>query len=372
MRTTDRENELLSVAADRPAFDPTRCINRRQRRFVCSVCTEHCPDQVFTLNAKEALKWQRCTDCGFCAALCPTRCFAPSANSHRQMTEQTDLDRGALFVCDEAAPFGEKSVRCLAAVPWELLAVYAMNTQLTLCVGACERCAHGEWAESLRVQLGLLREFLGEERWKAQVRLVDEAPKESDEPKEEKSVTRREMFAGVKRSVTKNLVQAAAARLPMLAGYEAEPMQYRRLLAELAAGERKRAQAARQEDASAPLPSYGVLLPRFTARCFGCGICEKMCPQKAIEIGPEADGKRMIYLTPWKCTGCGLCHKACPHGGIQALGTVRAPYLTRLPLVRVNSASCERCGTAIAPGGDIKLCPACRAKSPLLRDKTHK
>ncbi len=280
------------------------------------------------------------------------------------MTEQADLSKGAVFVCDEAAAFGEKSVRCLAAVPWELLAVYAMNTQLTLCVGACERCTHADWAENVREQLGLLRDFLGEERWAAQIKLTDEAPKESETKQEEKSVTRREMFAGVKRSVTKNLVQAAATRLPMLAGYEADPMQYRRLLAEIAAGERKRARAAEQEGSAQPLPSYGMRLPRFTTRCFGCGICEKMCPQKAIEIGPEADGKRMIYLTPWKCTGCGLCQKACPHGGIQTLGAVRAPYLTRLPLVRVGSASCERCGTAVSPDSDPKLCPACRAKVP--------
>ncbi len=364
---TDRENDVLSVSADRPAFDPTRCINRRQRRFVCTVCSEHCPDQVFSLNAKETIRWQRCTDCGLCAALCPTRCFAPSANGHRQMSEQTDLSKGALFICDEAAAFGEKSVRCLAAIPWELLAVYAMNTHLTLCVGACERCERAEWVDCVREQLGFLHDFLGEERWKAQVTLADEAPEESDVPKEEKSVTRREMFAGVKRSMTKNLYQAAASRLPVLAGYEADPMQYRVLLAEIAAGERKRAQAAAQEGSEKAPPSFGVQLPRFTARCFGCGICEKMCPQKAIEIGPEAGGKRMIYLTPWRCTACGLCQKACPHGGIRELGTVSVPYLTRLPLVRVNSASCERCGTAIQPDSDPKYCPACKAKAPRIK-----
>ena len=75
-------------------------------------------------------------------------------------------------------------------------------------------------------------------------------------------------------------------------------MQYRRALARAVLAEQKRAKEAAEGEKA---PDYGVQLPRFTANCYGCGICEKLCPQKAIEIGPEKDGTRLIYWSAMVC-----------------------------------------------------------------------
>ena len=161
--------------------------------------------------------------------------------------------------------------------------------------------------------------------------------------------------------MAKGLYKAAAARLPLLGEYDADGMQYRCALAEAVLAEQKR--ALEEPEPGKKAQDYGVKLPQFTVKCYGCGICEKLCPQKAIEIGPEREGKRLIYLIPWKCAGCSLCEHACPHGGISELHTVRVPRLTRLALVRVPSASCERCGTAVPLGSEPLLCPSCAAKA---------
>ncbi len=354
-------NSLLSAATEHPAFSAESCLNRRQRRFVCTLCHDVCPRGAFSLEAGKTIQWERCVDCELCTALCPSRCFLPAPGVRKSYAEDPDLSRPVSVGCREEESLPTLRVRCLAGAPWELLALIAMRTELVLCIRACRDCAHPDWAARTAEQLALLRGFLGEERWQSRVRLIERqdgelpAAEESKEP--EREMTRREIFGGLKKRAAKGLYKAAAQRLPILAGEEADGMQYRRMLARAAAEEQ--AQTAEGEDA----PRYGVRLPRFNVSCYGCGICEKLCPRKAIEIGPEEDGKRLLFVTPWKCTACALCQKACPQGGITEMHTVQVPRLTKLALVRIQSGSCERCGMAIPAGSDPPLCPSCAAKA---------
>lgn len=359
-KTVNAEKQVLSVWKGRPAFSPESCINRRQRRCTCTVCTELCPRGVFSLKAGENLRWDSCIDCGLCVSLCPTRCLTPSPSGQRALTEGLSLEHPAVYVCREGERPGAQRVRCLAAVPWELLAFLALHTEVVLDTGRCANCEHPDWAGCVEEQLALLQEFLGEERFESRVRLLKdgEAYTPPEEPEgEEREVSRRGLFAGIGRRAAKGLVRAAEKRLPLLSDAEEEPMQYRRALARAVQKEQQRA-----KEAGETAPDYGVRLPRFTVNCYGCGVCEKLCPRQAIEIGPETDGSRLIFLTPWKCTGCGLCLRVCPHGGIAEMHTVSVPKLTQLALVRVPSASCERCGCPIPPGSAPPLCPSCAAK----------
>ncbi|NLK50865.1 MAG: NADH-quinone oxidoreductase subunit I [Syntrophomonadaceae bacterium] len=58
--------------------------------------------------------------------------------------------------------------------------------------------------------------------------------------------------------------------------------------------------------------------------CIVCGICQNVCPNRAITIKSEKggeDGKKKI-LTEYRidlkyCMFCGLCLEACPKGGLR-------------------------------------------------------
>ena len=151
--------------------------------------------------------------------------------------------------------------------------------------------------------------------------------KPEEKETEEKPVSRREIFSGIGRKIKKEAFRAAARRIPLLENTEEDGRQYRMLLT----------RAMQEETQRDPTFRAGVQLPQFTVACKNCGICEKICPQKAIEFGEERDGKRMIWLTPWKCTGCELCAKTCPYGGITGLHTVLVPQMTRVPLVQIHT-----------------------------------
>ncbi len=53
--------------------------------------------------------------------------------------------------------------------------------------------------------------------------------------------------------------------------------------------------------------------------CIGCGLCEKVCPARVIELyKPEGEEKNKIRMYVARCTFCAQCVDACP---VNALAT---------------------------------------------------
>ncbi|MCW4015867.1 MAG: 4Fe-4S binding protein [Candidatus Bathyarchaeota archaeon] len=51
-------------------------------------------------------------------------------------------------------------------------------------------------------------------------------------------------------------------------------------------------------------------------KCISCGLCERDCPAKAIEL-VEVSGKRMPYFYLDRCIFCYQCAEGCPRNAIQ-------------------------------------------------------
>ncbi|MBN2043010.1 MAG: NADH-quinone oxidoreductase subunit I [Candidatus Aenigmarchaeota archaeon] len=55
-------------------------------------------------------------------------------------------------------------------------------------------------------------------------------------------------------------------------------------------------------------------------KCIGCGLCAKVCPNRAIEMVGVMEGskkKRYPQIDMGKCCFCGLCQDVCPSGAIE-------------------------------------------------------
>ncbi|MBR5474802.1 MAG: 4Fe-4S binding protein, partial [Lachnospiraceae bacterium] len=250
-----------------------------------------CPKQVYSDGQKARPKWDECANCGLCVSACPTRCIAPSTKNLEEQFALANKGERLRISCCQAEEETEYQVSCLAAIPWEMLAYLALKRPLCLSVGICAECQYPERVEAVQRELGLLLQFLGEETFLKRVSLEFEKQEEEDP---QKRWSRR----GLLGEATKKTIQGAGK---LLVGDNAERydgMFYREMLADLI-----RERRSTEEGKTA---RYIVELPGFQENCYGCGNCVKLCPNQALEIGPEKDGKRSVYITPWKCTGCGV------------------------------------------------------------------
>lgn len=61
------------------------------------------------------------------------------------------------------------------------------------------------------------------------------------------------------------------------------------------------------------------LLTSRLEKCCGCGACEQVCPENAIELKPNEEGFLYPVLNETLCIGCGICKKICPYDNNKQL-----------------------------------------------------
>lgn len=49
----------------------------------------------------------------------------------------------------------------------------------------------------------------------------------------------------------------------------------------------------------------------FEKKCYGCSLCAKICPKKAIQMRKNEEGFLVPIIDKEKCINCGLCEKKC-------------------------------------------------------------
>lgn len=325
----------LETTEEHPVLDASRCLNRKQGKAKCTACVELCPEQAIRLPEKGAVDWKKCLNCGICAAACPAQAISFPKALQRQLYRMLH-DGQAVHVlgCEHAEGEMQGSASCLAAYPWEAIAALALVGRVELVHGDCANCAYAEKQGCWEQALEYVQEFLGAERFAAQVKL--RVPGEHGGG----DMSRRELLASLMPGRTKKTVQAQTMKCTT------DGQIMRAMLLETV----KRL----PEDA----PPCCWPAPAITEACSGCGICERMCPAKAIRI-QEQEGKWYAVCTPVLCTDCGICELVCIQKAIQGTAPVALPGGTFHKVFPLKAESCQGCGAAVPQGEE--LCARCKA-----------
>lgn len=338
-----------------PTYNAMRCSDRKSLGCDCSVCFATCPMGIYPEGKRKKPVWTQCLKCGICAANCPDRCITPPAARVEQFLMAAAKKGETGICCREDSMALGLAVSCIAAISWEQMAYLALGEGLVISLKHCAVCENTNLKMLIMQNLEQLRFFLGDELFEKKVKILQ--GNDTYEP-ESTGMSRRELFRVFREMPLDRAVQS----LPKLENGQDNGLFYRGMLRDMVA---ENAADVDPKDR----PKFRVKLPVFTEKCYGCGMCEKACPQKALKVQVNDQKQILVTVEPWRCTGCGICMNACKEGAISALGTMKVSTLSKVALKKIQGYACEDCGKLRPKDAPEGVCTSCLARREMIRKR---
>jgi len=230
-------------------------------------------------------------------------------------------------------------IPCLSSLSWDFYAYLSYKAPLIISAGECGECVMqaSKYVEAIDERLRL---FWGEEYPDRILKNQDSWEYHEVQPS---ALSRRDLL-GV---VSKRSISAIGALLPddMNKHPEKYAGVFRKLLLNaLTIGD----------------SNHGWLTWAIGQGCWGCGVCERICPNNAFKIICQ-DEKRMLVHDVFLCTNCQICKMLCLEHCIGEQVSCIASQTSHYILNPVSSKSCEICGCSIKLEGPDR-CSACKTK----------
>lgn len=306
-----------------PTYHNKYCVNASSFGYDCDECVKLCPEQLFEGGKKtQKPDFSKCTKCGICTAVCPAKAISPVDTQVRAFLTALAKDEEINAGCLEDGGGWMVSCDCLAALSWEQIACAALRNGIVISMRRCGDCERKACAEKIFETLRQAKGFLGDDLFFDKVRILEKG--DTYQP-HGNAISRRELFTFFKRMP----LDTAVNMLPELKNGERSELFYRALLRDLV---RLRYDDTPKEQR----PRYPVTLPGITDSCDGCGMCVRMCPEKALIVQPGDNGTKLMTVEAWKCTSCGKCVKACSKKAINGMSEMGVPHLGKVLLKRLK------------------------------------
>ncbi|AJA49477.1 ferredoxin 2 [Clostridium pasteurianum DSM 525 = ATCC 6013] len=352
-------NDLLTnylfnklIDENHPTIEYDGCINKNQRKKVCTACQTFCSQGIIKSTNLKKIDWYKCINCNICVSVCPSRTIRSSSSTMNKILNIIYEVKGEeiILACHKEEISVDIKLHCIASYPWEILACLALERPVIIVRRSCDSCSEKSSDEKLiEIKLKRVREFLGEELYNKRIIINDIG---SAMP--QKHFSRRDMFA----FILKKTKATITTLLPEDASIKLDGILYRKVLLN---------RLKNIKYLNIDQKKFGWYTPVFGSRCWGCGICEKVCPQKAIHISEGEKGTRIINHTVWKCDSCRVCENVCINKAIEGMKLVYI-YNAFLPVkTKIKSAVCKECGAPVKPEAEEELCMSCYSKKKYLK-----
>lgn len=306
-----------------PVYQSKYCVNTSSLGYDCDACVRLCPEGIFAEGKKtKKTDFSKCTKCGICVAVCPAKAISPVDTEVRSFVRALAKDNEISAGCIREEAGWSVSYDCLAALSWEQIACAALKNGIVISMRTCADCEERACASQIIENLTKAKNFLGDDLFFDKVRILE---KNDVYEASGNAISRRELFTFFKRIP----LDSAGELLPEKNPTDRTELFYRALLRDLV--QQKYAETQKEERTR-----YRITLPRIQDSCNGCGICARMCQEKALAIQIGADGTRLVTIEPWKCTACRKCTKTCTRKAIDGMGQMQVTHLGAVLMKRVK------------------------------------
>lgn len=330
---------------EHPTVNLTSCINNKQKKIKCTNCKEVCKKNVYEKSIKNA-NWDNCTNCNLCVSACPARSIGSSTSNLEEFLRVLDLPDNNIWInCKKSTLESSLQVECLAVLPWELIAYLVLSKNIFLDIEQCIDCKEEQCLQILQENLQRIVDMVGEKYFDEHVFLgkYDGGPSTQE-------YSRREIMG----LLFKNSKKTALKLMPKFLEEEySTGLLYRYIL-------HKGMESIKEGKGDGDLTEFYWKVPAFTKKCWGCGICEKICPQDALKLVEADDGYTYIKIKPLKCNSCGLCDKLCYDDGIDGEQKIKVANLKNSTIASIKMNKCSECKRPIKNEIKNSICAGCR------------
>jgi ferredoxin len=350
--------KVLKTESDVPITLQTQC---NQRSASCTYCKDACPVNAISLTPDSVVIDDRlCIECGACARECPIGAIqGPSVSDNQIMAmlnavsgEHVPSKRLLLLSCPLgleklASEVGEQRTLDPSVVP-----------VLIPCVGSVGS-VHYVWAASQGVSFLTVCPDISCKKAEAAVRLyrhVASAKNLLRASADNGADSVNHLTLNAKESMLDSISRIAESTSPTDASTKLVGVYRRELLLDAV-----RRLATNYGSGMIRLPPDHTL-PFFDMevdgdRCTYCELCQKNCPDHAIEF-TKGQGVERFVFDPALCSGCVICEENCPMEAIHVSRLVElSPILRGIKAEKASDleAKCERCGTVLGTKGSLAV-----------------
>ena len=326
------------IENETPTFNKGKCINNIQKRRFCDLCKTCCPNEAIAIDQGVILNKEKCNNCSICSNVCPTGAFIPTIKTiERKYNKISRLDDVSIG-CKKEEYEADINVECIAELPWDFLAYIALDNKVILSIRNCQSCKLENLKNQVNSNLDKLKMFLGKEKFEKNVILF-----ENDGKLPIKEVSRRELLF----MVGEESKRFMSSMVPIELLENKNGRIYRSLLIN----------KIKEKNIKEKFTWCGLTVNKD---CYGCGICEKLCPNMAINIQMNSDGVREFRHDYTKCTHCKLCVSVCIDKAITAINR-ESNNVNERDVFHIKSYSCSVCNDAIKEE-DNGICVVCKNK----------